>query len=148
MDVSMARDLHLLLWRWGWGYLHVNCIIACCRWTHYVVGIPTVWDLMMVSMMVSRQRRILFWLFIGKAGKKLSKEKSILPPLLMELLREGSFSKCCGRVCPVFMELWLAGDWAPGLLLLLCECDSWLYSFIPSLISSFLYRHLSFCLII
>ena len=29
---------------------------------------------MMVSMMVSRQRRILFWLFIGKAGKKLSKE--------------------------------------------------------------------------
>lgn len=72
---------------------------------HYVVGIPTVWDLMMVSMMVSRQRRILFWLFIGKAGKKLSKKKSILPPLLMELLREGSFSKCCGRVCPVFMEL-------------------------------------------
>lgn len=57
--------------------------------------------------------------------------------LLIELLRQGRSYKCCGRVCPAFMELRLAGDFGlMGLPHLLGECGSWLTSFIASLMLS------------
>ena len=45
MDVREDRDLHLLLWDEGEDIFMLTAIIACWRWMHYIVGIPTVWEL-------------------------------------------------------------------------------------------------------
>lgn len=121
MDVVMDRILHLLLHTRSW------CMILPL---FLLFG-----SLIMVRRLLSSQS-VDYFGYLCETDRKLTKERRSLFffffLLLMELLRQGTSSKPCGRVC---LHSWSSDGrwlWAHGFLNLLCKYGSWLTSFIPS----------------
>ena len=94
--------------------------------------------------MVLRSKRVDYFDYLWETDRKSTKERrSLFFLFLMELLRE-SYSKHWYNVSSIHGVLIGRFLWAPGLLHLLCECGSWLTSFISSQCCFFLYIDLSF----